>query len=288
MATKYAVMGDIHGNLEALEAVLKDMAAEKIDKIAILGDTVGYGPNPRECIEKAAEIADIFLIGNHEKELISGDPGMTEETKEVLKWTKGQLKGCAAWEKIINCAKQSNPALASKDIDDKIFVHGSPLKPTDQYIWPAHECQYLIYNDQIDERLQEFMNEFIREHGFCAHTHQPAVLTEYKNRKIFDPYKHELKWNKRDTFIGPNTIFFVPEGNITLEGLAGKKMVINPGSVGQPRDGNPAASYAIYDGNTVQFRRVPYDFKKTQEKIMALPISERTKIYNAKRLEKGE
>lgn len=240
MATKYAVMGDIHANLEALEAVLKDLSTERVDKIAILGDDIGYGPNPRECLEKAAGIADILLIGNHEKELISGDPGMSAETKEVLQWTEGQLKGCAAWEKIKNSARlKGYHAFAVQNIDEKIFVHGSPLKPVEQYIWPADECQYLIYNDQIDERLQEFMNEFIREHGFCAHTHQPAVLTEYNNRKMFDPYKRELKWNKASTFVGPHTIFFVPEGNVMLEGLAGKKVVINPGSVGQPRDGNP-------------------------------------------------
>ncbi len=286
--TKYAVLGDIHGNLEAFEAVLQDMSKEKIDKIAVLGDSVGYGPNPRECFEKVCEIADIFLIGNHEKEVIAPDPLMCEGAKESGKWTGTQLAGCKIWEQITAAIRRDGyDAWAHKDIDNRIFVHGAPHAPTDQYIWPADECQYLIYNDQIDKRLQEFMDEFKKQHGFCAHTHQPAVLTEYKNHKIFSPYKHELKWNKTNTFVGPNTIFFVPEGNIILDELAGKKMVINPGSVGQPRDGNPASSYVIYDGNNIQFRRIPYDFKKTQQKIMELPIDAATKKRHAVRLSLG-
>lgn len=285
--TKYAILGDIHGNLEAFEAVLQDISTEKIDKIAVLGDSVGYGPNPRECLEKVFEIADIFLIGNHEKEVISPDPTTCEGAKESSKWTRTQLNKCKIWEQIkAAIKKEGNDSWASKDIDGKIFVHGSPYAPTDQYVCPDNEHDYLMFNDKVDERIGDFLKEFTRNHSFCAHTHVPAVLTAYENRSIFNPYTHELKWNKA-TFIGPHTIYFVPEGNITLEGLAGKKMVINPGSVGQPRDGNPAASYAIYDGNIVKFRRIPYDFKRTQQKIMELPIDASTKKRHAVRLSVG-
>ncbi len=288
MTKLYALLADIHGNLEALESVLRDIDTANPDEIIILGDTIGYGPNPKECLKKASEIADLFLIGNHEAEAIKPEDDLNEEAKEALQWAEKQLTDLSEWQRIRdNIALQGCEKLALKGHDDRIFVHASPKNPIKQYIWPGHECQYIIYNGQIDQRLSEFMDEFARQHGFCAHTHVPAVLTEYQNQKIFDPYRCDIEWNRRDTFIGPNTLFFVPVGNVTLHGIEGKKVVINPGSIGQPRDGNPAASYALYDGNTVRFKRISYDFEKTGRKILDLPIKEETKRVLSERLAKG-
>jgi predicted phosphodiesterase len=290
MSVRYAILADVHGNLEALEAVLGDLSANvKPDKVVVLGDTIGYGPNPRECLERVFRAADLVLIGNHESDLIQPDPAMSRDAREVLDWTAEQIRESPAWKRVLAEVRMSGHlSLARRSLDGMEFVHGSPRKPVEQYIWPAHDCQYIVYNDQIDERLQDFLWEFPSDFGFCAHTHQPAVLTGYADRAIFDPYRAELNWNRRTTFVGPKTVFFVPEGNALLYGLAGKKAVINPGSVGQPRDGNPAASYALFDGSTLCFRRVPYDFRKTQEKIRALPLNPETCEGLAARLEKGE
>ena len=110
------------------------------------------------------------------------------------------------------------------------------------------------------------------------------MLTSYEHREVF-PIQFE--WNRRFTFLGPRAIFYVPQGSRMLEGLHGRKMVINPGSVGQPRDGNPDASWAIYDGDTVDFRRVPYAHEVTAAKLRGLPVSEETRRYFADRLAEG-
>ena len=228
MTKKYAFLGDIHGNIEALEAVLKDIDIEKPDKIIVLGDTIGYGPNPRECLKKVYEEADIVLIGNHEKEAIEPDDDMCGDAEEALKWTAKELKGLNEWEEIKNLVKSDGyRRLALKKDDDRIYVHGTPRAPVQQYLWPGHESYYIQYNDQLDERLLEFMDEFTEKHGFNAHMHIPSILTAYENKGLFNVY---MDWNRKYTFIGPNAIFFVPVGDVIVEGIADKKVIINPRS----------------------------------------------------------
>jgi len=285
MSQKTAILSDIHGNLEALEAVFNNFKKYKPDQVVVLGDSIGYGPNPGECLEKAYNSADVFLIGNHCADLIQPDPYMGADTKEILAWTENQITDLPEWQKI---QKQTEgfglEKLAHKLENGCEFTHATPKRPVTQYLWPAHESQYIIYNDQIDERLKEFMDEFTELHGFNGHTHQPAILAEYKDRMIFE----FVDWNRKATFLGPNTVFFVPEGNAVIKGIAGKKLIMNPGSVGQPRDGVPMASYGLYDGNNFVIKRVPYDLRKTQEKIKGMPVSDDIKEGLVKRLEKGE
>jgi predicted phosphodiesterase len=290
---KYAILSDIHSNLEALEAVLKDLHPQKPDKICVLGDTIGYGPNPRECLKKVHEIADVVLFGNHEKEAIFPQPyEMSSDAREALDWNISQLQGFDVWEKIKKQALEVGyKEMACKKNDSLLFVHASPEKPTVQYIWPGHDSHYIIFNDQIDRRLLDFLKQPEENHTFCGHTHAPSVLTFYKNKEIFDVPN---SWNKRDTFIGPHTIFFVPQGNTLIKKpryenrhLVDMKMIINPGSVGQPRDGNRRASYAIYDGHSIQFRRVSYNLKKTQKKLAKISISPSLKKSLIQRLENG-
>ena len=121
-------------------------------------------------------------------------------------------------------------------------------------------------------------------------THAPAVLAGYKDHAIFDPYKHRgLEWDRTSTFVGPTSLYVVIDDGAVIEGLSGKKVAINPGSVGQPRFvGNPDASYALYDGDTITFRRVPYDRGRTQQKVADLPFSEETKSWLVERLGRGK
>ncbi|BBM82981.1 metallophosphoesterase family protein [Candidatus Uabimicrobium amorphum] len=284
---RYALLSDIHANIEALQAVLADVEKRNVDEILVLGDIIGYGPDPKECWEKVCEVANVMLIGNHEQEIVAADDDYTGgDVKAMLKWTEQQLQNSSSWTEFIAPITVENyPEYALKIYNGKTFVHAAAHSPTKQYIWPGYEGFYIIYNDQLDSRLLEFMSAFTTQHGFFGHTHVPTVLTYYRNKLIFDI---EGTWNKEMTFIGPNTIFFVPQGKMRIEDLADKHAYINPGSVGQPRDGDPRAAYAIYDDTSIEFIRVVYDFTKTQEKVSQLPVSEGIKKRTIDRLAKGK
>ena len=274
--SRVAVLSDIHGNLEALDAVLADLELQTADRLVVLGDTVGYGPNPRECLERISAIAEVLLIGNHEADLIQPDPDMDVD-QDLRDWTKAQLAGLPAWEAVERRVHEVGvDGAGSGVVEGMRLVHGSPAAPTTQYIWPAHPCQYLVFNWQIGERLREFLQEYDLRIGCCGHTHVPAVLTEYEAFPIFDPYEAAFEWNREKSFVSPQALFVVPRGGATLELPPDAKIVINPGSVGQPRDENPAASYALVDSSSVEFRRVEYDSTPTLEKLSAMPIDPET------------
>jgi hypothetical protein len=105
---------------------------------------------------------------------------------------------------------------------------------------------------------------------------------------MFDPYESHLEWNRDKSFLSPEALFVVPLGSVVLRIPDGARLVINPGSVGQPRDGDPAASYAIFDGDSIAFRRVPYDSKPTLSRLATLPVDEELRQDLIKRLTLGE
>lgn len=286
MKKKCAVLSDIHGNLEAFEAVLRDVEKKKVDRIIIIGDTIGYGPNPKECWEKAKKIADILLIGNHEYEILSpGDEMMNPVASEAIRWTGKQLHNLPSWKKLQqDFKKKGAKKLASRKDKDTLFVHASPRSPIMEYVCPEDEHLFLAFNRQIDNLLMTFLSQFSENHCFCGHTHVPAILTSYHNSIIF---KNIHSWNTNATFIGPKTIFFVPNKKTHVRNIQNKKMIINPGSVGQPRDGSRRASYAIYDGQSVSFFRLNYDWKKTQKKLHATSMKKDVKKFLAERLSRG-
>lgn len=282
---RIALLSDVHGNLEALEAVLRDVDRARPDLVVVLGDTINYGPDPRACLELVDRAADILLAGNHEKE--AATPGRDElegDAREMLDWTVEELAGCHVWEKLRGQILADGAERSRARHKELTFVHGSAQKPVEQYVWPGHPQHHLHLNRQLDEFLQSLLKPFRTRHAFCGHTHVPAILTGYENREIF-PIDHD--WNRTFTFVGPRSIFFVPAGGALIEGLAGRRLVINPGSVGQPRDHDPLASWALYDGDSVDFRRVPYEINRTASKILALPISLETREFFANRLAEG-
>lgn len=282
---RIAFISDVHANLEALTAVLRDVDAARPDLLVSLGDTINYGPDPRECLRLVDEAADIVLAGNHEKEAAAPEPDELEgDARELLDWTVRQLEGLHAWERMREDLLARGAAAAQHRHQGLHFVHASASKPFAQYVWPGHPQHHLHLNAQLDKYLVELLDAFDATHSFVGHTHTPSVLTSYEHRELF-PIQFE--WNRRFTFLGPRTLFYVPQGSRQLEGLAGKKVVINPGSVGQPRDGNPDASWALYDGDTIDFRRVPYEHARTAAKLRALPVSLDTRRYFADRLAEG-
>lgn len=282
---RLALLSDVHANLEALTAVLRDVETQRPDLVVCLGDTINYGPDPRECLRLVMEHADVVLCGNHEKEAALPERDELEaDARELLEWTVTQLEGLDAWERL-RADVLARGETAAQHREGKLhFVHASAAKPFAQYVWPGHPQHHLHLNAQLDQYLQELLGAFDATHSFVGHTHAPSVLTSYREREVF-PIQHE--WNRRYTFVGPRSIFYVPQGTLTLEGLYGRKCVFNPGSVGQPRDDDPRASWALYDGDTLTFRRVEYPHAVTASKLRGLPLSPDTVSFFADRLAEG-
>jgi predicted phosphodiesterase len=231
----YAIISDIHGNLEALEAVLADIASKNITRIICLGDVIGYGPNPRECIDLAGDF-DLVLLGNHEEATLYGAVGFNPKAKAAIDWTREQLnndpnepdRAKKRWEFI--------KSLPTHKMEDKILlVHGSPFEPT---------REYLFQHDVRDPDKMKKNFDKVKTVAFNGHTHLPGIFSQEK--------------------------FFSPEECFNVYILGDEKVIINVGSVGQPRDGDFRACYVTIENEIVVFRRVEYDIDKTVEKIQAV------------------
>ena len=233
---KRAVISDIHGNLEAFEAVLKDIESQGITEIYSLGDTVGYGPNPIECIELVRKNISIGLLGNHDQASLFDPEGFNNSAERAIFWTRDQLENPRIpgsndrWDFLNNLPRIHRE-------DDILFVHGSPRNPLNEYVF-----QDDIYNERRMDRLFSA----IPKYSFQGHTHVPGVITE--DREFYAPDEINMRYT-----------------------LGDKKAMINVGSVGQPRDRDSRACYVVVEGNTVTYRRVVYPFEKTIEKIALIP-----------------
>jgi predicted phosphodiesterase len=234
---KRALISDIHSNLEGFEAVLADIKAQNITEVYCLGDIVGYGPNPRECIDLVMD-CDVCLLGNHDQGALFDPEGFNSGAERAIFWTREQLespKGSPAenakrWDFLGELPRNRRE-------DDYLFVHGSARNPLNEYVFPED-----IYN----QRKMEKIFSLIEKYCFQGHTHVPGVFTENLN------------------FLSPEEINY--EYRLTEE-----KVMINVGSVGQPRDGDPRSCYVILDNGVVRFRRVEYPFEKTIRKIYEVP-----------------
>jgi len=282
LSETWAILSDIHGNIDALEVALRDAEVQGAERIVVLGDSVNYGAAAVEVIERIVKVADVILMGNHEKAVLHGEEGMSGPAGAGLAWTVKQLSQSAAWQKLVDGV--TFPEACQKIFNGVQLVHASPRDPVLEYVWPGHSSYYLAFNDQIDSRLSRILAARSRQHCFCGHTHIPSVLLPYTERRMLKL----LPWDRRLSFVGPQSIFFVPDTILRIQGLSQSPAIINPGSIGQPRDGRPEAAYALYDGDELRFRRVPYDIKAAQDRIRAMPIDVGARDYLADRLARGE
>jgi predicted phosphodiesterase len=222
-----ALISDIHGNLEALEVVLDDIKAQGITEIFCLGDVIGYGPNPRECIDRVMETCKITLLGNHDQGAMFDPDGFNSGAERAIFWTREQLEAPADRDNNQRRWEFLGELPRSHRSGNCLFVHGSPRNPLSEYIFPED-----IYNHRKMERLFQLVGRYC----FQGHTHVP-------------------------------------------------------GSVGQPRDGDPRACYVVLEdgmpddstvnGDTDQpalvrspklvYRRLTYDFETTIQKIYSVP-----------------
>lgn len=239
----YAVISDIHSNVEALTAVLADLDALGVTDVRCLGDVVGYGPSPLECVDLVMSRAQVVVRGNHDEALVHGAYGFHLRAQDAIDWTRDQLRpgffsGQAVrrrWEWLTTLP------LRHEDGPD-VFVHGSPRDPTQEYLM-LREVSF-----GPSEKFEETFASFDRL-LFCGHTHHPGV--------IFDDYQG-----------------FTPEavgGELKLVDLAGRKAIVNVGSVGQPRDGDRRACYVLVDDGVIRWRRVDYEAERTFERVRATP-----------------
>ena len=227
----YAVISDIHGNLEALEAVLADVP-EGVDRIYCLGDVVGYGANPNECCDLVREEQMPVISGNHDlavTDLSTNLAWFNPVAEAAVRWTRGQLTDENAQFLL------SRPRMMQERA--ALFVHGSIRDPD----------EYIINTAAARENLALLQAEYPSVRVcFFGHTHVKAVAP-------------------------------TPNGSVveseTLDLEKGGPYLVNPGSVGQPRDGDTFASYVLAegepDGTKVVYRFVEYDIEKAQDKIRA-------------------
>ncbi len=233
------VVSDIHGNLHALRAVLG--AAGSFDELWNLGDTVGYGAHPNEVIETLRAGAKVNVRGNHDRACagLSDTHSFNPVAAQAAAWTEAHLTAeNLAWLK----AMPKGPVPAG---GYATCAHGSPL----------HEDHYILSMRDAWTPLQRMATALT----FFGHTHVQGAFAQ-----------QGAEWEEVHPACDE-------DGECSLALGPEARYLINPGSVGQPRDRDPRAAFALYDSETgcVTFRRVPYDIPAAQRAIRAAGLPER-------------
>jgi len=229
------ILSDIHANLTALEAVLE--AAGRVDAVWCLGDLVGYGPDPNECVARVRELPELIcLLGNHDAAALKRIDVDTFnlEARQALHWTQETLTpaSLAFLEKLPE----------KMVIDHVTLAHGSPRQP----VW-----EYLLDTRTATTNFEYFDTPYC----FVGHTHLPVLYYLPDESRI--------------------ARLIVPDAAMQL--TLAPRAILNPGSVGQPRDRDPRAAYALYnpDENTWEYCRVAYDIPAVQLRMQAVGLPER-------------
>jgi len=235
---RLALLTDIHGNREAFEAVLADLSARQVDRIAVLGDVVGYGPDPAWCVGRVMDLVGqgaLCVQGNHDSAIGTRSESMSAIAKAAIDWTRPQLT-----------AEQAAFLAAlpvSQGLGDVLLVHASANDPSG---W--------IYVTSERSAMPSF-RVCPAQVIFCGHVHVPALFT----------------CDMRGTVRGHQIPMAKP---VPL--LRSRRWLAVVGSVGQPRDGVAQAGYALFDtvSQEVTFRRVAYDCAATAAKVRAAGLPE--------------
>ncbi|HYF50404.1 MAG TPA: metallophosphoesterase family protein [Planctomycetota bacterium] len=245
-----AIISDIHGNLEALLAVLEDIRSQNVDEIVCLGDVVGYGPNPVECLKIIRHISHWSLCGNHDMAMFMAHAvGFNEGAAKAVAWQREimqprffSLPGkVARWRWLENL-----PAMRTEG--NVMYVHASPRDPIMEYVL---EKDFQDIGFGPSQKAVEMFEKF-EWLCFVGHSHRPGVAT------------HDYKWIKPAEL--DNMTYVLPKD---------KKTLVNIGAVGQPRDKINTSCYVLFDGEKVRYRRVPYDIEAVVKKIEAIPALEK-------------
>jgi diadenosine tetraphosphatase ApaH/serine/threonine PP2A family protein phosphatase len=264
----FAIVSDIHANLEALTAVMDEIDRRKIDHVICLGDVVGYGPNPMECLDIVASRCRATLMGNHDFAVFYEPYNFNSGAESASYWTRQQFENDADPARRANRWRFLGNLPVRIRTNEFVAVHASPRRPINEYIFP----------DDIYTNPTKFVSIFERFEHLCfvGHTHVPGVFLE-----------------------GPD--FYSPDELDYRFELTDEKAIVNVGSVGQPRDRDPRSSFVIVHtpgdasldsaqtdgvgdtgpklmppgnrppaGGYVEFVRLPYDVETTVRKVEAI------------------
>jgi diadenosine tetraphosphatase ApaH/serine/threonine PP2A family protein phosphatase len=242
----FAVISDIHSNIEALKAVLDDIARRNVEDVYCLGDVVGYGPDPVECVKLVSERAAVTLMGNHDSAVMYAPAKFNIAAESSCFWTRRFIeeledasRANACWRFLGTLPVKHVLDASELGLGEVAFVHGSPRRPVNEYLFP----------DDVYSNPNKIQGQFERFEHLCfvGHTHVPGVFLEAPD-------------------------FYTPD---ELEGVfdvgRDNRALINVGSVGQPRDRDPRASYVLVEPQAVRFIRVPYDVDAVAQKVYAIP-----------------
>ncbi len=233
---RFAFISDIHANLEALEAVIEDISKQNIDEIICLGDIVGYGANPNECCEIIKNKCPVTLLGNHDAAAVNQ---LSTQHFNI------HAKIAIEWT-TQNLKKES-----------ELFLEALPYKATKPSMTLVHATPYepnmWYYITSLEEAAFNYQF-FDTQLCFVGHTHIPIIIVLDNEKEL---YVHQ------DTSINLNTV-------------KDARLLINVGSVGQPRDRNPNSCYGIFDSDTgiFSYQRLSYNIEKTQAKMKKIRMPE--------------
>ncbi|MFO0981819.1 MAG: metallophosphoesterase family protein [Planctomycetota bacterium] len=263
MAERFAIISDIHSNIEALTAVFARIDQLGVNRICCLGDIVGYGPDPEPCIDLIRERCEFILRGNHDDAIFNGAGDFNVIARDVIRWTREVLRpGIFNAVDIFRPGKKERWAFLRDlrprhQVGDLLFVHGSPRDPVREYVMRGD-----VYF--APAKLQEIF-DLIPRACFVGHTHQPGVFIEGQGHRSPTELKNHFA-------------------------MGGEKILVNVGSVGQPRDGDTRSCFAVVEQGgggqlEVQFERVAYDYEETMRKIRA---NDKIDDLCAERLQRGK
>lgn len=241
---RLAFISDVHANLEALTAVMRDMEEQHIEKVFFLGDAVGYGADPNKCIRLIHNLCEIKLLGNHDYVAL----GLENPTqfnlmaRQSILWTQSELK------------RKSIEIMSDFEMDavflDYFLVHATPENPS--------EWGYMLTVEEATRNFDAFTQDFC----FVGHSHIPAVFCRRPDGRV--EIFAEQSWQAESDC----------------------RYIVNVGSVGQPRDGNPYACYlmAQTEDNSFEYRRIPYELETAQIKMKKARLPEFliTRLANGK------
>lgn len=241
-----ALISDIHANAEALEAVLADIDARGIKDVWCLGDIVGYGPSPVECLRLVHDRCALVMMGNHDYAVLHGPLHFNAAAISAIKC---HVQLLAQWnvDSPWDAVSYLHGLPLTHKIGDTTFVHSSPRDP----LW-----EYLFVGEAYEDPARlEGVYDFIERVCFCGHTHFPGAVMRAEDGQY-------MSLRARGT-----------EYPVALP--VDWKAYVNVGSVGQPRDEDTRACYVELRGRRAVFHRVEYDYRRTMARLAALPIDPR-------------
>lgn len=231
---QFAVISDVHGNLEALEAVLAEIERLGVKRIVSLGDVVGYGPDPCECLRLVRARCELLLMGNHEFTVLNNLRfNSNAYAQQALEYTQRVM---AEEPELLEFLATLSPSHQQGDI---LFVHGSARDPLGEYVNESDQRGYSLFDEVFESLATDFGSVRL---CFVGHNHKPFLAT---TEGFLHPHQGQNRFCVGDD----------------------EKMYVSVGAVGQPRDGDPRSCFTTFDGVNVRYHRVRYADDVTAAKI---------------------